>query len=394
MSDARMLRKRLGWAVVVAGMVAWALLWIRPRPLLVDAVTLHKRPMQVTLDEVGETRSRDSFVLTAPVAGRLQAIDLREGDAVQARQLLARLAPLPLSERERAEALARVAAAQAVRREAEHRMDQAMSEWQHAEREQERFQKLTNDGFMSVLALEQSQLRINMTVAALEAARMHVRAAAAEVNLAQAALSVRSSFQSDGSGWLNLRAPMAGRILSIHDRSERVVAVGTPLMRLGDVQQLEAVIALLSTEAVKVREGMTVWVDAWGGKDQLRARVQRVEHFAFTKVSALGIEEKRVNVIADFVEPTPGLGDGFRLKARIVTWEADSVLRVPVSALFRCESAWCVFQIEQGRVYQRQLILGHRNAAEAEVMAGLQPGDVVVRYPGQSLRDSNRVRIR
>eukprot|EP01034_Spumella_vulgaris_P029151 gene29152-36152_t len=170
--------------------------------------------------------------------------------------------------------------------------------------------------------------------------------------------------------------------------------MGTPLMSLGDVAQLEGVVELLSTEAVKVAPGMPVLIEGWGGQQVLHARVRRVENYAFTKVSALGIEEKRVNVIVDLDDPPPALGDGFRLTARIVVWQADKVLKVPASALFRCGQTWCVFVIEDGRARQRPLTLDHRNLQEAEVTEGLVPGEVVVRYPGNELQDGARVRWR
>lgn len=165
-------------------------------------------------------------------------------------------------------------------------------------------------------------------------------------------------------------------------------------MSLGDVRHLEVVIELLSNEAVKVAPGMPVLIEGWGGQQVLRARVRQVESYAFTKVSALGIEEKRVNVIADFDEPPSALGDGFRLTARIVVWQADQVLKVPASALYRCGQAWCAFVVEGGRARQRPLTLGHRNLQEAQVTDGLRAGEQVVRYPGNALQDGARVRWR
>ena len=187
---------------------------------------------------------------------------------------------------------------------------------------------------------------------------------------------------------------MSGRILRIHDPSERVVAAGTPLLTIGNLGGLEIVVELLSSEAVKVAPGMPVLVEGWGGDRALRAKVRRVEPYAVTKVSALGIEEKRVNVIADFVDPPGPIGDGFRVTARIVTWQADKVLKVPASALFRCASAWCVFVVEEGRARRRSIEVGHRNLVEAEVNRGLVAGERVIRYPGNEVGDGARVRLR
>lgn len=187
---------------------------------------------------------------------------------------------------------------------------------------------------------------------------------------------------------------MAGRILRIADASERVVTAGTALLSIGNLGALEVVIELLSSEAVKVAPGMPVLLEGWGGNQALRAQVRRVEPYAVTKVSALGIEEKRVNVIADFVDPPGAIGDGFRVTARIVTWQADKVLKVPASALFRCAPAWCVFVVEDGRARRRSIEVGHRNLGEAEVTGGLSAGQTVVRYPGNDVTDGARVRLR
>jgi HlyD family secretion protein len=212
--------------------------------------------------------------------------------------------------------------------------------------------------------------------------------------VAQAGFDALKATQSGVQGWVEVRAPLSGRVLRITDVSERVVPVGAPLMVLGDVNHLEIVVELLSTEAVKVSAGMPVLIEGWGGHQVLRGQVRHVEPYAFTKISALGIEEKRANVIADFVDAPETLGDGFRLTARIVIWEADHVLKLPTSALFRCEQTWCVFVLKEGRAARRVIELGHRNLQEAQVNAGLQLGDWVVRYPSNELSDGARVRLR
>jgi HlyD family secretion protein len=228
----------------------------------------------------------------------------------------------------------------------------------------------------------------------VDAARSRARAAAADVKLAQSGLGIA---RKDGPGAVRLvqvRAPVAGRILRIQDASERVVAAGSPLLTLGELDRLEVVIEFLSSEAVKVKAGMPVLVEGWGGDKALRAKVRLVEPFAATKVSALGIEEKRTNVIADFVDSPGPLGDGFRITARIVTWQAEQALKVPSSALFSCKDGWCVFTVEDGRARRRTIDVGHRNPLEAEVLKGLQAGQVVIRYPGNQLQEGARVRVR
>lgn len=383
--------KRAGFAVVAAsglGLVTWLLL---PEPIQVDVAVVESGPMQVTLDDLGETRSHDRFELSAPVAGRLERIALHDGDEVQEHQVLARIAAVPLSTRERDELTARVASTEATQREVEQRVRQAQNDLSQVRRELERLRQMARDGFIAEQGLETAVHREVAAAAALEASMFRARAAAADVKLAKAGLDAVKLGQS-ATGWIEVRAPMPGRILHIHDASERVVAVGTPLMVLGDLSRLEIVIPLLTTDAVNVAPGMPVLIEDWGGTQTLRAKVRLVEPHGVTKVSALGIEEKRVNVIADFVDPPTGMGDGFRLTARIVTWQADQLLKIPASALFRCEQAWCVFAVEAGRVHRRKVELGQRSLLQAQVVSGLLEGETVVRYPGNELHGGARVR--
>jgi HlyD family secretion protein len=389
-----MSRKRLlviGAAVAVLGLVAF---WLLPQPLEVDASEVAAGRMQVTVDDQGETRSHDRFLLTAPVAGRLMRIELHDGDEVVENQLLAQIAPLPLSAREHDEISARVASAEALQREAEQRVRHADEDLGQARRELDRQQKLVKDGFIAPQAAEQAN---NMVITALieaDAARSRARAAAADVKVARSGL-VTARTDGPGAGRLvQVRAPVAGRILRIHDPSERVVAAGSPLLTLGALERLEVVVELLSSDAVKIRAGMPVLVEGWGGNKTLRAKVRLVEPFAATKVSALGIEEKRTNVIADFVDPPGMLGDGFRITARIVTWQVDKTLKAPSSALFSCEDGWCVFAIEDGRARRRSIEVGHRNPLEAEVLKGLDAGQLVIRHPGNQVQEGMRVRVR
>lgn len=367
-------------------------LW--PAALAVDGAQLSMGAMQVTVDDQGETRSHDRFVLSAPVAGRLARIELHDGDPVSENQLLAQIAPLPLSRRELDEITARVASAEAIEREAQQRVRHADEDVAQARREYQRVRKLVQDGFMAPQAVEQARNLAVTAASEAEAARFRSRAAAADVKLAKSGLRGVSAAAQVAGSLVPVRAPMAGRILRIPDASERVVMAGTPLLTLGNLGGLEVVIELLSSEAVKVAPGMPVLLEGWGGNQALRAKVRRVEPYAVTKVSALGIEEKRVNVVADFVDPPGPIGDGFRVTARIVIWQADKVLKVPASALFRCAPAWCVFVVEDGRARRRTIEVGQRNLGEAQVTGGLSAGQAVLRYPGNDVTDGARVRLR
>ena len=381
--------KRVLLAVVAIALVALLVVLWMPSPVEVDAADVQAGPMRVTVDDQGETRSHDRFVLSAPVAGRLARIALHDGDAVTGGQVVAEIAPLPLSTREREEIVARVAAADALQREAEQRVRHADEDLAQAQRELERTRRLVAEKFVAPQAAERAQNLERTAASEAEAARQRARAAAADVQAARAGLAATRA-----GGLVQVRAPMAGRILRVHDASERVVAAGTPLMVVGDLARLEVVVELLSSDAVKVAAGMPVLIDGWGGDRALRATVRRVEPYAVTKVSALGIEEKRVNVVADFVDPPGAIGDGYRITARIVVWQAEQVLKVPVSALFRCAEAWCVFVVDGGRARRRTVEIGQRNLTEAEVRAGLEAGMRVIRYPSNAVEEGVRVNVR
>lgn len=382
--------KRILIALGAATFVTVVVVLLLPEPIEVDTGRVQRGAMQVTVDDQGETRSHDRYVLTAPVAGRLLRIELHDGDAVQDNQLVARIAALPLSLRESDELHARVASALAAQSEADQRLKAATENHAQAVRELDRVSRLVKDGFLSPQAAEQARNAEINAASEVEAARFRARAAAADVRVARSGLGVSRA----PGGLVDVRSPLMGEILRIPDASERIVAAGTPLMTLGDLHHLEVVVELLSTEAVKVAPGMPVLIEGWGGDRPLRAKVRRVEPYAVTKVSALGIEEKRVNVVADFVDAPDHLGDGYRVTARVVIWQSPNVLKVPASALFRCEKAWCVFAVEGGRAHVRHVDIGQRNVNEAEVRSGLSDGQIVIRYPSNDLADGARVRGR
>lgn len=375
-----------GAAMLAAG--ALAVWFLRPVPVRVDIASVEKGSMQVTVDEQGETRSHDRFVVTAPVAGRLNRISLHDGDALRVNQVVAQIAPLPLSVREHDEQIARIAAAESRQREAEELVRHAAEDLAQARRESARVERLVKDGFMSGQAAEQAR-NAEVTIAnEAEAARFRAKSAAAEVSLAKSGLI---AVQGGKGALFSVRSPVAGRILRIADASERVVQAGTPLLTVGDLRKLEVVIELLSTEATQIRAGMPVILDGWGGKQLLRARVQRVEPYAYTKVSALGVEEKRTNVVAEFVDAPQALGDGYRVNAHIVVWSAEAALKVAASALFRCGDNWCAFVIENDRAKRRLVKIGQRNAQEAEVLEGLAAGETVIRHPANQIDEGVRV---
>ena len=280
-------RKTLYVAVLVAAAAGIVVLFL-PDPIDVDIAPVTIGPLVVTVDEDGETRAHDRYVVSAPVAGRVSRIELHEGDSVQARQLVAEIWPLPLSARERDEQLARIASAQALSSEAQEQVHRAEIEHEQAQRERKRMATLVQDGFVSPQAAEKTVLADSTSANALDAARFRATSAAAELRAAKAAqLAIAAKPGSRAA--VHLESPVSGKVLRIPERSERVVAPGTPLLILGDANQLEIVIDVLSTEAVKIKPGMQVLIEGWGGDEPLQATVSVVEPYAFTKVSALGV---------------------------------------------------------------------------------------------------------
>ena len=385
----RLLRAALG--LLVVAVIGYAL---RPSPLAVDVAVVARGELLVTVDEDAETRVRDRYVVSAPVAGRVARLAWRVGDAVAADQVVAQMWTPPLSAREREEQLARIAAAEALAREAVERVRRAESEAAQAARERERSERLMRQGIVSAQEAEQAVLAERTQAAALEEARFRERSAAADADAARAALLALAGEETGPEGAVRLRSPVAGRILQIPERSERIVQAGTPLVVIGDPERLEVVIDVLSSEAVKVAPGMEVLLEGWGGETTLRARVRVVEPYAFTKISALGVEEQRVNVVADFVDPPGPLGDGYRVDARIVVWRGEDVPTVPASAVFRRGEVASVFVVEGGRAVRRDVRVGHRSPLAVEILDGLDVGATVIRHPSNDVDEGVRVQPR
>ncbi len=383
----------------VGALAAAALLfWLaRPAPVRVEIGEAGRGPLLVTVDEEGETRVRERFVIAAPVSGRLQRPTLDEGDAVAQGDVVARIDVAPLDPRARAEAQARLESAQAAKREADAKVAQAQAALAQSRRAQRRAEELARAGTMSDRAREEADLEATSRSKEVEAAEFAATAAAHEVERAQATLmsgdaAGRTDARPGSTGSLvEVRAPVDGTVLRVVEESERVVGVGTPLLEIGDPRALEIVVDVLSTDAVKVVPGAEVRIEDWGGDDDLRGTVRRVEPAGFTKVSALGVEEQRVNVIVDPIDPPPSLGHGYRLEARIVVWEGKDVLSVPGSALFRCAQSWCAFVVDGGRARRREVVAGHRGASRVEILQGLVEGQRVILHPTDRISDGVRV---
>ena len=391
-------RRYVFWLVVavVVALAAWA--FTRPTIVEVEAAEVVRAPLRVTIDEEGETRLRRRFVISAPVSGRVLRIESRPGDSVKAGQIVAVIepaAPVPLDARTRAGAEARVQTAEAAIERVRAERQKLTVDRQQAEIDAARAKQLYDAGYGSREIWEQAAARVQSLTEAIRATEAAGRAAEFEAAAAKSVL-ISGAEQSSGRA-VSVPAPTSGLILKRMQESEAVVTPGAPLLEIGNLDDLEIVTDLLSTDAVKVKPGAKVEIDRWGGQGTLAAVVQRVEPAGFMKISALGVEEQRVNVIIDFVDPREkraSLGDGYRVEVRIVTWEKPDALTVPTSSLFRTDGQWSVFLIDGETVKRQPVKIGERNERAAEVLEGLSPGQQVVAYPGESLAEGVLIQVR
>lgn len=390
-------KKILMFAVPAALIVAFAL-GMRPSPVPVDLAPVARGPLRVTLDEEGETRIRDRFVVSAPFTGRILRIDLDPGEPVRKGDVLAILRPGEpnlLDVRSRASLEARVRSAQAALGRAKADRERARAELRFAESEFSRNNALGKQGIVSQERVDQARLAVDTRRGALAATEYEVEAAQHELEAARA--SLLEAGDTGGGGLFEVRSPVDGAVLRRLRESESVVAAGEPLLEVGDPRDLEIVSDLLSTDAAQLRPGQLVSIEQWGGETPLAARVRRIEPSGFTKISALGVEEQRVWVVMDLVdapERRPSLGDGFRVEVRVVMWEGGDVLQVPTSSLFRDDQGWAVFAVENGKAVKRRVEAGHQNGTTAEIRSGLKEGDRVIVHPGAEVADGVAVEER
>lgn len=426
----------------LAGLAAFAL---RPTPIAVDLETVAQGPLWVTVDAEGQTRVQNRYVIAAPVAGRLARISLEPGNAIELGAVVAQIDSLPFNtevqaaqarlqelkaqlagvatQRPKAAALAQaeaeINAAVARQRQAEASYQGAQAALVQATRDRDRARDLQSAGAISRQDRETAALAVTQRQQALETAQQQVAAATANVAAARNALDLLQAEQQDPDYLIEVyqgqiaaveaellrltdearrttvTAPAEGEVLRVMQKSARFVQAGAPLLEVGNAAQLELVIDILSTDAVRVEPGDLIHIEHWGGEETLQARVRYLEPSAFTKVSALGVEEQRVNVIANFVEPPASLGDGYRVEAQIVIWAGEDVVTVPISALFRCDpQTWCTFVVEDGKAQQRQITIGQRNDLSAAVESGLIPGEQVILHPSEAIANGKRVRDR
>lgn len=397
------LRRALLWAALAAILIVALALSFRPRPIVVDLIELQPGPLSVTVDEEGRTRIRDIYVVSAPVAGRVLRIEAEAGDVVtQNETIVAQIEPADptfLDPRGEAQAGAAVRVAESAVELAEADVRRAEAEYGFARGEYERARVLLRDNTISQREFDAARRALDASKAVLDSARAAMQARSFELESARSYLmSPAATYQKPrGEQLIPIRAPLTGRVLRVPNRSERVALPGEPLVEIGDPTDLEIVVDLLSSDAVRVGAGDRVLIERWGGDENLEGEVRLVEPFGFTKISALGIEEQRVNVIIDLLTPREvwqRLGHGYQVDVRIVLWESPEVLRLPLTALFRDGDGWAVFVERGGRAEKRAVSLGMRNGIEAQIVAGLDAGEHIVLHPSERIADGVRIRSR
>jgi HlyD family secretion protein len=381
-------RRRRRWIPYLGGAILLALivfgLW--PQPIPVETAKVISGSLRATVNEEGETRIKQRFIISAPVNGQLRRIPFKPGaEIVAGETVLAVIDPpasSPLDPRTRTTAEAR-------RDTSVANLEKARATHNFAVSELKRNEKLHADGTVSEQELEIVQWREISAAREKSAAESALRQAEAEL------ADFVSGDSHSNTRPTEVKSPVTGRVLRVFEESTRPVAAGMPLLEVGDPADLEVVIEVLSRDGAVIQPGAKVELEQWGGSQPLEARVRLVEPAAFTKISALGVEEQRVNVIADLVTPPEqrvNLGDNFRVEARIVTWETNETLKVPSGALFRRGAQWVAFVLQDGRARLRKISVGRSSGTETQILDGVKEGEELVLYPGDRIRDGLRVR--
>jgi len=394
--------KRLGLALLLAAIGGAFYLALREQPIQVDIAQVEIGPMRVTINEEGIARVRDIYTISSPITGHLDRIKLDEGEAVIANQtIIASIHPLDppfLDERTEAELKAAVEAAKSAISAAKAEHTQVQMALEQAESDYRRALELSKTNVVSESKLERTYNDLKLQKALLESREAVIRLRQAELVSAQARLRQPSDNSTPSSindnCCLHLVSPIDGVVLKVLARSEQAVAPGVPITEVGDPQNLEIAVDLLSSDAPKLKNGSKVEISDWGGEKTLTARIRRIDPAAVTKISSLGIEEQRVDVILDLETVPEQLGHGYHVLAKLEIWSGDTVLQVPIGALFRANGNWAVFVLQDGRAVMRTLKIDHMSDRFAEVLDGLSENEKVVLYPSDLLEDGSLIQQR
>ncbi len=385
-------------AAALLAAIVWGLI---PKPVEVETAKIEKTPLIVSVLEEGKTRIRHRFMISPPVAGFLNRLDLRAGAPIEAgKTVLATIRPQLasfLDPRARAETEARVQAAQASKMRSAAQVERARSALDLAEKDRDRSVTLKAKGAISAREWDAAENQVAVLSRELRAAEFAQQVAEFELTQAQAALQQAENPAAETAEPMKIVAPVSGYVLNVMEENARIAAAGMPIMEVGDPADLETEIELLSSDAVGVRPGAEVSIEQWGGDQPLRGKVAVIEPGGFTKVSALGVEEQRVKVRVEFVDPLPAdhpLGDRFRVEARIITWRGSDVLQIPTGALFRRGGDWMTFVLDAGKARLTKVEVAHNNGTAAEIRSGLTQGQTVLLHPPDAVTDGAAVRAR
>jgi len=381
------LPKHLGWILSGIGLLALIVFALIPKPIVIEQGHATKQLLRQTIDAEGKIRYVDHYVINIPITGMISNVIKEPGDSVHVGEVIAWYTPPALDERQRAQAISRLDAARSMRSEAQEQRKAMSPMMDQAARRAERFARLLTEGAVPKEQAENARDAYEQLSKQVAGAELRIRTAEYEIEAARAALGA-----APGSR-LQITSPMTGVVLRRFEEFERLLPAGSPIVEVGNAERLEVVIDVLSAEAVKIRKGMDVLIEGWGGDEVLHAQVFKIEPAARVKVSALGVEEKRVYVIASFTNAPAALGDAYKADAKIVLWEGRNVLTVPLGALMRQRDAWTVYGIEGGKARRREVVVGHRSALAAEIVSGLDEGVAVVLHPPEKLEDGSSVTV-
>ena len=382
-------------AILIIGLLAWGF-W--PQPVFVEAVEAKRAPLTITIEEEGRTRVVDRYVISAPVDGVACRQNLDVGDEVKQGQVLLGITPLEsqvLDPRSRAQTRAQVAAAVSALHAAEQQAKVAEAAAKLAVIEHKRLQPLVEKGVVSTDAFDKSATQVQTTAAAQRSADFQIDVARYELQAAKTLLEYTAASRGEPAERLPIVSPVSGRVLKVVRECEGPVRTGDMLLEVGDPTMLEVEVDVLSADAVKIKPGMTVMFDRWGGEEPLEGIVRIIEPVGFTKISALGVEEQRVLIISDITSPAEQwkrVGDGYRVEARFILWQKDDVLQIPASSLFRYQQGWAVFVVENNHAKQRLVKFGQRNGLVAQILEGIGEGEEVVNHPSDDVEDGRRVK--
>ncbi|MGF1761652.1 HlyD family efflux transporter periplasmic adaptor subunit [Photobacterium sagamiensis] len=386
------------FVVLILGLLIWGF-W--PQSALVETVAVRRAPLTITIEEEGRTRVIDRYIISAPVDGVACRVELNVGDPVEQHQDLLGITPLAspvLDPRRRAEAEARVAAAGSALDASKEQARSAAAAAKLVDNELKRLAPLMAKGVISREAFEQAETRLQTSTAARRSADFSVEVARYELEAARTVLRYSAATSDSAPAErVPVRSPVSGRILKVAHECEGPVRTGDPLLEVGDPLALEIEVDVLSADAVKIKPGMKVLFERWGGEHSLEGTVRIIEPVGFTKISALGVEEQRVLIISDLTSPAERwqrLGDGYRVEARFILWHQEDVLQVPASSLFRYKNGWAVFAVENHRARLRAVKVGWRNGLVAQILEGVTGGEAVINHPSDEVEDGKRVTVR